>query len=104
MLIIRLRQQGAKNRQTYRLVVTDERSPLDGKYVEKLGWYNPHAEESRSLQIDAPRMLFWIDQGAQVSDRVKALVKRVAPEVVQHVTAKRVARRAKARIKRQKQN
>jgi small subunit ribosomal protein S16 len=40
-LKIRLRQQGRKNRQTYRLVVTDIRNPRDGKYLEMIGWYNP---------------------------------------------------------------
>lgn len=102
MLIIRLRQQGANNRQTYRLVVADERSPRDGKYVEKLGWYDPRREEARGLKIDVPRLQYWLDTGAQISDRVKALVKRYAPEVVQQMTEKMVARRAKARVKRQK--
>ncbi len=103
MLVIRLRPQGAKNRQTYRLVVTDEKNPLDGKYVENLGWYNPHAEESRSLFINAPLVQFWVDRGAQVRDRVKALVKRAAPEVARQISDKIVLRRTKTRVKRQTQ-
>lgn len=101
-LMIRMRQQGAKNRQTFRVVVTDERSPRDGKYVEKLGWYNPHAEDAKNLQIDVPRLEHWLNVGAQISDRVKALVKRAAPEVVKQYTAKQVASRTKAKMKRNK--
>lgn len=103
-LMIRMRQQGAKNRQTFRVVVTDERSPRDGKYVEKLGWYNPHAEDSKNLHIDVSRLEHWLNAGAQISDRVKSLVKRAAPEVVKQYAAKKVASRAKARVKRNKKS
>jgi len=99
-LIIRMRQQGAKNRQTFRVVVTDERSPRDGKYVEKLGWYDPHAEQEKNLHLDLPRLQYWVDQGAQVSDRVKSLVKRASSDVALQLSAKRVAAREKARAKR----
>jgi small subunit ribosomal protein S16 len=102
MLVIRLRQQGANSRQSFRLVVTNERSPRDGKYLEMLGWYNPFAEQAKNLQIDVPRLQFWLDAGASISDRAKALVKRFAPEVVQQLTAKKVARRTKTRTRRQK--
>ena len=102
MLVIRLRQQGAKNRQTYRLVVADERSPLDGKYVEMLGWYNPFAEGAKSMQMDVSRIQYWMGLGASISDRAKSLVARYSPEVVQQMTAKAVEKRAKARAKRQK--
>ena len=100
MLVIRLRIQGAKNRQTFRVVVADERSPLDGKYVEMLGWYNPLAEESKSMQIDIPRVQHWIGVGASVSDRMKALLTRYSPEVIKEMAARKVAKRAKARAKR----
>ena len=100
-LMIRLRQQGANSRQSFRLVVTDKRNPRDGKYVEMLGWYNPFGETAKNLQIDIPRLQFWLDAGAVISDRAKALVKRIAPEVVQQMTAKQVAKRTKARVKRQ---
>lgn len=99
-LIIRMRQQGANSRQQFRVVVTDVRSPRDGKYLEKLGWYNPFAEEGKNYQLDVPRIQFWLDQGAQISDRVKSIVKRFAPEVVQAMVGKEVAKREKARIKR----
>lgn len=79
MLIIRLRQQGKINRQSYRLVVTDCRAPRDGKYVEKLGWYDPMAKEENSLFIDEEKVLFWLDRGAQLSERAQSLIRRAAP-------------------------
>jgi small subunit ribosomal protein S16 len=99
-LVIRMRQQGANSRQRFRVVLTDIRNPRDGKYIEKLGWYNPFGEEGKNYQIDVPRIQFWVDQGAQISDRVKSLVKKIAPEVVQQMGAKTVAKREKARAKR----
>jgi small subunit ribosomal protein S16 len=56
MLVIRLRQQGMNSRQSFRLVVTNERSPRDGKYIEMLGWYNPFGAETKNLQIDVSRL------------------------------------------------
>jgi len=99
-----MRQQGATNRQTFRLVVTDIRNPRDGKYLEMLGWYDPFKEEAKNLSIDVPRLQFWIDNGAVVSDRVKSLVKRYAPEVVQRMSVKKVEKMAKAREKRKKKS
>ena len=98
-LVIRMRQQGANSRQRLRVVVTDIRNPRDGKYIEKLGWSNPFGAEGKNYQLDVPRIQFWIDQGAQISDRVKTLVQRLAPEVVQQMVAKGVAKREKARVK-----
>lgn len=99
-LIIRMRQQGANSRQQFRVIVTDVRSPRDGKYVEKLGWYNPFGKEGKTFQLDIPRIQFWLDQGAQISDRVKSMVLSFAPEVVQALKQKEVAKREKTRIKR----
>ena len=99
-LVIRMRQQGANSRQRFRVVVTDVRAPRDGKYLEKLGWYNPFGEEGKNYQLDIPRIQFWLDQGAQISDRVKSMVARYSPEVVQGMAAKEVAKREKARLKR----
>ncbi|MDE3045126.1 MAG: 30S ribosomal protein S16 [Verrucomicrobiota bacterium] len=102
-LIIRMRQQGANSRQRFRVVLTDVRYPRDGKYIEKLGWYNPFGPEGTNYQLDVPRIQYWIDQGAQVSDRVKSLVKRLAPEVVKQMGAKKVAKMEKARVQRKKE-
>lgn len=101
-LIIRMRQQGANSRQRFRLVVTDSRHPRDGKYLEMVGWYNPFGVTDKNYFIDVPRVQFWLDNGAQISDRVKSLVKRFAPEVVQALTQKKVAKIAKKREKRKK--
>jgi small subunit ribosomal protein S16 len=92
-LIIRLRQQGATNRQTFRLVVTDRRNPRDGKYLEMLGWYNPFLEGEKGVQIDLPRVQHWIGLGAWISDRAQALVRRCSPEFAQQMAAAKGARR-----------
>lgn len=82
-LKIRLRQHGRTNRSFYRLVVADVRSPRDGKYVETVGWYNPHEEEDeRNLAVDTDRVAYWLENGAQATDKVEALLKRAAPEVM----------------------
>jgi small subunit ribosomal protein S16 len=99
-LVIRMRQQGANSRQRFRLVVTNSRYPRDGKYVEMVGWYNPFGQTDQNYFIDVPRVQFWLDNGAQISDRVKSLVKRFAPEVVKQLVAKKVAKVAKKREKR----
>ena len=102
-LIIRMRQQGANSRQRFRLVVTDSRNPRDGKYLEMIGWYNPFGADDKNYFIDVPRVQYWIGQGAQISDRVKSLVKRFAPEVVQEMTQRKVAKVAKKRKKKNKE-
>lgn len=99
-LIIRMRQQGANSRQRFRIVVANSRSPRDGKYVEKLGWYNPFGPQDKNYFLDLPRLQHWLDSGAQISDRVKALVCRASPEMAQQMGQKKVARQKKAREKR----
>lgn len=100
-LKIRLRKQGRINRQFFRLVVTETGTKRDGKYIEALGWYDPHessAEENLSLSID--RIAHWLNQGAELSDRAHALVKKGAPEVVRHHAEKQLAHKAKVSLKR----
>jgi len=101
-LTIRMRQQGANSRQRFRLVVTDSRNPRDGKYLEMVGWYNPFGADEKNYFIDIPRVEYWLANGAQISDRVKSLVKRLAPEVVQKMTQKKVAKVAKKREQKKK--
>lgn len=93
-LKIRLRQQGCKNRQTYRVVVADARTRRDGKYVEKLGWYLPYLTEN-NCSLDEARMSYWLEQGAEMSDQVKALAAKTAPSVLKNFRLKQeeVARR-----------
>lgn len=101
-LIIRMRQQGASSRQRFRIVLTDSRYPRDGKYIEKLGWYNPFAPNDKNNFLDVPRIQYWIGVGAQISDRVKTLVETTAPEVVKEMTQRQVAKRVKRREQRKK--
>ncbi len=101
-LVIRMRQQGANSRQCFRIVVTDVRSPRDGKYVEKLGWYNPFGPTQKNYFLDIDRLQYWIGNGAQISDRVKSLVKAMAPDVAKQMTSKQVAKQEKARVQRKK--
>jgi small subunit ribosomal protein S16 len=87
MLKIRLRQQGRKNRQTYRLVVTDIRNPRDGKYLEMLGWYNPFST-TQDCMVDGERINYWMGQGAELSERAETLIARVAPDLIKEIRAK----------------
>lgn len=103
-LIIRLRQQGAKNRQTYRLVVTNKRNPRDGKYLEKLGWYNPFMEEEKKGQLSAERIAFWLNQGAEVSEKAEALIRRMAPEAMREFQEKKERKLFKKREAKKKRN
>ncbi len=88
-LVIRLRQQGRNNRKCFRLVVADERSPRDGKYVEKLGWYDPFMKKDVNYVVDAVRVQYWLSKGAQISERAKVLVSKVAPDVVHALNQKK---------------
>ncbi|MBU6383827.1 MAG: 30S ribosomal protein S16 [Verrucomicrobia bacterium] len=101
-LTIRMRQQGANSRQRFRLVVTDSRNPRDGKYLEMIGWYNPFGADEKNYFVDIPRVQYWLSQGAQISDRVKSLVKRFAPEVVQELNQKKIAKQTKKREQKKK--
>lgn len=100
-LKIRLRQQGRNNRAFYRLVVTDARSPRDGKYVEALGWYDPvTSDEEKLMSVKPDRVQHWLDQGAELSECAVSLLAKAAPAVLRQVTEKRVAHRAKMAAKR----
>lgn len=100
-LKIRLRQQGRRNRAFYRLVVTDSRSPRDGKYVETVGWYNPiESELDKVLNVNIERIQHWLGVGAQLSERVEALVAKVDSNVVRQLTEKKLIGLAKAATKR----
>lgn len=72
MVRIRLRRVGAKNQPSYRIVVTDSRSPRDGRFIEKIGFYNPRTEPAM-MEVDEARALYWLDKGAQPSNAVKRI-------------------------------
>ncbi len=76
MVSIRLSRGGAKKRPFYHIVVTDQRNRRDGRYIERLGYFNPIAVDDKDrIRIDLPRVDYWIGQGAQPSDRVNSLLK-----------------------------
>jgi len=72
---IRLKRMGAKKHPFYRIVVADSRSPRDGKFIEEIGTYNPMTEPS-TVSIKADRAQYWIKNGAQPTDTVRALLKK----------------------------
>ena len=76
MLKIRLRRMGAKKQPFYRIVVADSRAPRDGAFVEEIGYYNPTTEPAE-LKVDNDRAKEWMKNGAQPTDTVKSLLKRV---------------------------
>jgi small subunit ribosomal protein S16 len=76
MVSIRLSRAGAKKRPFYHLVVTDSRNRRDGRYIERVGFFNPVGREhEQNLHIDVERIDYWIGQGAKPSERVAALLK-----------------------------
>ncbi len=76
MVIIRLARGGAKKRPFYRVVVADSRRARDGRYIERLGFFNPGARgQEERLRLDVDRIDHWVSQGAKVSDRVASLAK-----------------------------
>jgi len=76
MVVIRLSRHGAKNRPFYHVVVADSRFPRDGRYIERLGYFNPLAADTETkLDLNLERVDHWVKQGAQASARVAALVK-----------------------------
>lgn len=98
-LMIRLRQQGAKNAQTFRLVVMAKESPRDGRYIEKVGFYNPLGKEE-DAKIEAERIDHWLELGAVLSDKAEALVRRKAPEVMKKFDDRKKAKLEKKKVKR----
>ena len=75
MVKIRLRRMGAKKNPFYRVVVADSKSPRDGRCIEEIGTYNPLTKPSE-IDIDIERANYWIKNGAQPTDTVRALLKK----------------------------
>ena len=76
MVKIRLRRMGAKKAPFYRIVVADSRCPSDGRFIEELGTYDPSAETNK-ISVDMERAKYWIANGAQPTDTVRGLLKKV---------------------------
>jgi small subunit ribosomal protein S16 len=76
MVTIRLARGGAKKRPFFHIVVTDSRNRRDGRYIERLGYFNPVAAgDEIKLNVDQARVDYWLGQGAKASERVARLIK-----------------------------
>ncbi len=75
MVKIRLRRMGAKKNPYYRIVVADSRSPRDGRCIEEIGMYNPLTDPA-TVNVEVEKAKQWIQNGAQPTDTVKALLKK----------------------------
>jgi len=72
---IRLRRTGGKNDACFRIIVADEKSPRDGRFLENLGWYDPK-QTGKNFELKLERLDYWQQRGAALSDTVRSLVKR----------------------------
>ena len=72
---MRLRRMGAKKAPFYRVIVADERSPRDGKFIDEIGYYNPLTDPAE-IKIDNDKATKWLNDGAQPTETVKSLLKK----------------------------
>ena len=99
MVVIRLSRSGAKKNPYYFITVADSRNARDGAFIERLGFYNPSAKgQEEILRIDVEKIDEWVSKGAQVSDRVKRLIKdsKLSPE---ELDARKAAKKDKVDAK-----
>ena len=102
MVTIRLARGGAKRRPFYGIMVADQRRSPRGRFIERVGFFNPRATGGEErLRVDVERVDYWVSQGAKPSDRVAALLKQFAkgPEAIAAETAKRDAKKAAQKAK-----
>lgn len=85
---IRMKRLGAKKRPFYRVVVADERSPRDGKFIEEIGYYNP-ISEPKEFKINSERVEYWLSVGAQPSKTVARLLKTDFEDLAKQVEEKK---------------
>lgn len=79
MVKIRLTRGGAKKRPFYHIVVTDQRNKRDGRSIERVGYYNPVAQgNEKRVELDTERVKHWVSHGAQLTEKVSALVKEIS--------------------------
>lgn len=97
---IRMSRAGAKNRPFFKIVVADSKSPRDGRFLEKLGTYNPLLEKGdpQRVVLNVERIKYWISVGAKPSDRIARFLHEanLGPKPVIHDTPKKSAPKAKA--------
>ena len=90
MVVIRMARGGAKNRPFYNIVVADSRMPRDGRFIERIGFYNPKAAENEpKYRIALDRVEHWVGKGAQPSDAVRKIIKRGKAEAAGKAPAAR---------------
>ena len=75
MVRVRLSRGGGKKRPYYHIVVVDQKSKRDGKCIERIGSYDPNLENEKRITLKQDRLVYWLNQGAQMSDRVRLLQK-----------------------------
>ncbi|WP_422667308.1 30S ribosomal protein S16 [Buchnera aphidicola] len=76
MVKIRLARHGTKKRPFYKMIIADSRFSRNGRFIEKIGYFNPIATgQSSKIQVNIPRIEYWIKKGAQMSERVKKIIK-----------------------------
>lgn len=80
MVKIRLRRDGAKKAPYYTMVVADSRYPMDGRFIEKVGTYNPMTEP-KQINLDAEKIKEWIRKGAKPTDTAKAIIAKAGIDV-----------------------
>lgn len=81
MVVIRLSRGGSKKRPFYQVTVTDRRNSRDGRFIERVGFFNPIARgQEERLRLDLEKIAAWAAKGAQISPRVKSLMKDAAAE------------------------
>lgn len=79
MVVIRLARGGAKKRPFFNIVAADKRDRRDGRFIERVGYFNPVAsDKEKAIVINAERLEHWVKNGAKVSDTVARLVKQSA--------------------------
>ena len=88
MVIIRLSRGGSKKRPFYHITVADSRVSRDGRFIERIGFFNPIARGAEeNSRVDLERYDHWVSQGSQVSDRVQQIVKQYRKATTQEVAA-----------------
>ena len=107
MVTIRLSRAGAKKRPFYHITVTDSRKPRDGRFIERVGFFNPIAQgKDIRLSIDHERLNYWVGTGAKLSERVESLIKesKLSPEELTKAQEKKEQLRLKKLAKKKENN
>ena len=76
MVVLRLKRLGRRHRPFYRLCAMERRSPVNGKAIEELGWYDPIAPEEKQVNLNLERIDYWLSVGAQPSQTVANMIKK----------------------------